>query len=145
MREPAAVEADLRKHGIELGETHTLSRPEFLECLSDSSSDAPCPSINVVVYFDDTPVQDRGEIEDPVAEAVEGRGIGSWLGSGQGRIGERSFFDVTFGVNNLPEAIAFLQQQLRQLGAGSSTRLVTSEGAVHDLDGPASSEGSPRC
>lgn len=129
-------EAELARQGISIGEPEALTREDFLAFLEEADGEgADTPTVDVTVYLDDTPGRDRAEIEDALADALEERGLGEWVGSGQGDIGGRAFFDVTFAVEDPEAAVAFLQEQLRRLGAGSSTRLATSGGKVYGLDG----------
>jgi len=48
-------------------------------------------------------------------------------------VGEERFFDVTFAVADLAEAIPRIQAKLGELGAGGRTRLEASAGSVHGL------------
>jgi hypothetical protein len=126
--DPADPDArqQLEDAGIQLGEWEPVDKEALLAAIEKGESDST-PSIEVTVYFDDTPIKDRGLIEDPLSEYLEANGIGSWVGSGQGSIGERSFFDVTFTVRDLDTAIPIIQRKLRELGAGPSTKLSMSD------------------
>jgi hypothetical protein len=121
----------LTGEGIHVGEARTLSEAERLALLADA--DETRPAVTVTVYFSDTPVADRGEIEDPLSAYVEETGIGEWVGSGQGSIGDRAFFDVTFTVHNLAQALPLLQAKLRELRVGKSTELSATDGSVHGV------------
>jgi hypothetical protein len=125
----AGLEAD----GITIGEGRVLTAAEFLAELGRETDADNRPTITITVYFADTPVEDRGQIEDPLSEFVEASGIGKWLGSGQGSIGDRRFFDIVFAVTDLDSAIPLLQRRLRDLGAGASTTLTTNDGGSYEL------------
>jgi hypothetical protein len=57
--------------------------------------------------------------------------MGEWVGGGQGSIGDRAFFDVTFVVNHLDTAVPAILERLRQLGVGSETTIEASDGSSH--------------
>ena len=129
-----SAQARLAEQGIHLAHEEELSPRDLLALLADDEV-GDLPSVTVTVYFGDTPVRDRSEIEEPLSSSVEAAGIGGWTGSGQGRIGDASFFDVTFTVQDLAEALPFLRRKLTELGAGPQTELSTSDGRtlrLHD-------------
>jgi hypothetical protein len=125
--------AELEASGIIIGEGRTLTPAELLAELEREGEGETRPTITITVYLDDTPVEDRGQIEDPLSEFVAESGIGEWLGSGQGRIGECRFFDVAFAVTDLDSAIPLIQRKLKDLGAGAMTTLTTNDGGSYQL------------
>lgn len=129
--DPAAA-AKLAEEGIFLGEAQRFTGEEFLRML-DEEPDDDRPTLTVTCYFADTPVNDRGDIEDPLSTFVEDSGLGHWVGSGQGSMGERAFFDVTFAVDDLEKAVPRILEHLRQLGVGAQTTVGTSDGTTHTL------------
>lgn len=122
----------LAEEGIYVGNTKEVDPEEFLEWL-ESEPDDGRPSVTVTLYFDQTPVGDRSEIEEPLSTFVERKHLGEWIGSGQGSIGERTFFDVTFVVDDLSRAISALQSKLRELGVGRNTEISASDGSGHQV------------
>ena len=106
-----------------------MSGAEFLELLAEEEGNGDDrATVHVTVYFDDTPVKDRAVIEDPLSDYVESTGLGEWVGSGQGDLGEGPFFDVTFAVEDLEAALAALRKKLVELGAGPKTELSSRDG-----------------
>ncbi len=126
------AQARLAEEGIHLGEEEKLSPRDLLNLLADDEV-GDLPSVTVTVYFGDTPIRDRSEIEEPLSSSLEAAGLGGWTGSGQGRIGDDSFFDVTFTVQDLEDALPFLRRKLVELGAGPRTELSTSDGRTLGL------------
>ncbi len=124
----AAAEAG----GVTLGEPITLT-PEDLEAEIEAEEALHPVSVGITVFFADTPVADRGSIEDPLADFLESHDLGEWLGSGQGSIGDEAFFDMSFAVNGLDVALPIILRKLRELGAGPSTELHTSDGRTLTL------------
>jgi hypothetical protein len=100
--EPAVRE--LAEEGIFVGETREIDRESLLAELT-RDDDEESPSVLLTVYTGDSPAGDRGWFEDPVADHVENEGFGTWLGGGQGSIGDRHFFDVSFSVKDIPVAV----------------------------------------
>lgn len=123
---------NLAEEGIRLGEARSLTPEERVALVADDESPST-PAITVTCYCADTPVADRSEVEEPLAEYVEEVGIGDWVGSGQGSIGSRLFFDVTFTVHDLSSAVPLLQAKLKELGVGAGTELSCSDGSVHRI------------
>jgi hypothetical protein len=123
----------LAEEGIHFGERHVLS-PEERAALLEESDGPDEPSVTVVCYFADTPVKDRGVVEDPLTDHLEQSGLGTWLGSGQGNIGGKGdFFDVAFAVPDIDAAVPVIQAKLRELGAGPRTELCCSDGRTLGL------------
>ena len=125
---PAPAETE----GVTLGEPITLS-PEDLEADLEAEETLHPISVGITVFFADTPVDDRGVIEDPLADFLEALDLGEWLGSGQGHIGGQDFFDISFAVSGLDVAVPIILRKLRELGAGPSTELHTSDGRTFTL------------
>jgi hypothetical protein len=127
----ARAEAELARSGVHLGQEEVVSAADLLEMLESAADHGP--SVTVTCYFADTPVADRDELLDPLCALVENGGIGEWVGSGQGTIGHRAFFDATFAVRDLASSVAAIRQWLKQLGAGPTTEIAASDGVVHVL------------
>ena len=126
------IAAELAREGIQLGEPQVIL-PSELEAELEAADVESGPSVGITVFLDETLVKDRGEIEDPLADYLEANDIGEWLGSGQGKIGDQSFFDVSFAVHDLNLAVPLIQRKLRELGAGPNTEVSTSSGHVYRL------------
>jgi len=118
--------------GVTLGEPIALT-PDDLEAALEAEQELHPVSVGITVFFADTPVADRGLIEDPLADFLETLDLGEWLGSGQGSIGDEAFFDMSFAVNGLDAALPIILRKLRELGAGPSTELHTSDGRTFTL------------
>jgi hypothetical protein len=125
---PAAPEIE----GVTLGEPITLS-PDDLEAELEADREVHPISVGITVFFADTPVEDRGAVEDPLADFLETHDLGEWLGSGQGSFGDEAFFDMSFAVNGLEAAVPILLRKLRALGAGPRTELRTSDDRTFTL------------
>ena len=110
-----------------LGEPEVLSGAELLAALGEEEESSAVPTLTVTCFDPDTPLSARNAVEEGLASFVERQGLGEWVGSGQGSIGSRSFFDVTFSIRNPESAIPRIAERLRELGAGSAT---TIEGSV---------------
>lgn len=129
-------QAALEQEGVSIGDWETVDKEQLLRELEQEDPDAQ-PTVNVTVYLDEG-VADRDAFEVPLSEHLEASGIGAWVGSGQGSIGERPFFDVTFTVKNLAVAVASIRAKLLELKAGPSTVIYSSDGGEYHLSGSGS-------
>ena len=114
-----------------------MTRAEFLAQIDEAGASEQL-SVTVSVYFADTEFSDLTDFEDSLSDFVETEGIGEWIGSGKGDLGEGAFFDVTYLVQSIPDAVQRLRLRLKELGAGSRTQLEASDGKVFDLYGKGS-------
>jgi len=108
-----------------------MTGPEFLAMLEDTPDDDR-PSVTITCYRADTSAT-REEVEDSLATLLESSAMGEWIGGGQGSIGDRDFFDVTFVVTDLATAIPAVLDQLRRLQVGDQTTVEASDGTTHTL------------
>lgn len=128
--DPAAARA-LAEEGISVGDFEEVDKEAFLADLDEDAEASP--SVDITVYFDETPVKDREEIEGPLSEYVESSGLGAWVGSGEGSVAERRFFDIAYTVHDLSQAIPLIKRRLQELGSGPGTQIEASDGTVQDL------------
>lgn len=102
---------ELEQEGIFIGEEEEVDREALLAELEGEDAGSAL-SVTVTVASGNSAVSDRDNIEEPLSEFVEGSGIGVWVGSGQGSIGEQHFFDVTFEVEDPTQAASQIRSFL---------------------------------
>jgi hypothetical protein len=122
-----AGESELRQQGITIGEEQTFSGPEFLRLLAESD-EPKTSSVTITVYLSDSPGAERYAFEDSLSDLLDAKGLGEWVGGGDGSLGGDDFFDITYTVTTIAAAVPVIQQHLESLGAGPRTRLSTSDG-----------------
>nr|BAJ06915.1 hypothetical protein [uncultured bacterium] len=125
-RDDAQVRDQLERDGITIGETEELDRDELLRLLDDDDPDA-LPSITICFQLDEHDICDRADIEDQLSDYIERNELGEWIGSGQGSIGDSEFFDVTFELVNLENALAIVRNKLLAMKVGKKTVIHTSD------------------
>jgi hypothetical protein len=119
---------ELSQTGVTLGAPQELTGPEFLALLEEDDDCHTRPTIGVTVDYDDSSPYTRPDVEDALAEYLEAAALGEWMGGGQGSIGQRRFFDMTFAVTDLAVAAPAILVKLRELGVAPNAVLTTSDG-----------------